>query len=55
MPILGSLISLYFLVNLASDQYKALGIALVIGAVAYLISMLAGGRVPEEPASEPVD
>ena len=52
VPILGSLISLYFLVNLAPDQYKALGIALVLGAVAYLISMLAGGRVPEEPAAE---
>ena len=54
VPILGSLISLYFLVNLAPDQFKALGIAVLLGAVCYGISMLAGGRVPEEPASEPI-
>jgi amino acid transporter len=51
VPILGTLISLYFLVNLAPAQFKALGIAVILGAVAYGISMLAGGRVPEEPAA----
>ncbi len=53
VPILGTLISLYFLVNLAPAQFKALAIATVLGAVFYGISMLAGGRVPEEPAAEP--
>ncbi len=54
VPILGTLISLYFLVNLRAEQIKALGITVALGAVFYLVSMLAGGRVPEEPAAEPV-
>lgn len=56
VPILGTLISLYFLVNLRPEQIRALAITVALGAVFYLISMLAGGRVPEEPAApEPVE
>ncbi|HVR42605.1 MAG TPA: APC family permease [Thermoanaerobaculia bacterium] len=51
VPILGTLISLYFLVNLAPAQFQALLIALAVGAALYLLSLLAGGRVAEEPAA----
>jgi amino acid transporter len=55
IPILGTLISLYFLVNLKAAQLTALGITVALGTAFYLVSMLAGGRVPEEPAApEPV-
>jgi basic amino acid/polyamine antiporter, APA family len=54
VPVLGTAISLYFLVNLRPEQFIALGIALAIGVVLYLVSMAAGGRVPEEPAAEEV-
>jgi basic amino acid/polyamine antiporter, APA family len=55
VPILGTAISLYFLVNLRPEQFIALGIALAIGVVLYGISMAAGGRVPVEPAAEEVN
>lgn len=53
IPILGTLISLYFFVNLRAAQFWALTIALLLGALVYGVSMLAGGRVPEEPSAPP--
>ncbi|MGH9456358.1 MAG: APC family permease [Thermoanaerobaculia bacterium] len=54
VPILGTLISLYFFVSLEPPQFWALMIAIGVGALLYGISMLAGGRVPEEaPAPAP--
>ncbi|HEY0593361.1 MAG TPA: APC family permease [Thermoanaerobaculia bacterium] len=51
VPILGTLISLYFLVNLKPEQFNALILTVIRGAVFDGVSMLAGGRVPEEPAA----
>ncbi|HUP66377.1 MAG TPA: APC family permease [Thermoanaerobaculia bacterium] len=48
VPILGVLIAAYFFFGLRTEQLIALGIAILVGAILYGLSMLAGGRVVEE-------
>ena len=48
VPILGVLIAAYFFFGLRTEQLIALGVAVLVGAVLYGLSMLAGGRVVEE-------
>lgn len=53
VPILGVLVSLYLMTQLQPKQLIALGIALLLGAAVYGVSVLAGGRVGESPSSPP--
>ena len=54
VPILGVLVSLYLMLQLNPKQLMALGIALLIGAAIYGVSVVAGGRVDDSaaPASD---